>query len=216
MAHRTPEIAPGSPADLRDAYAARKEEIQNRLADFRNIIPQDYFYEIVYCLLTPQSRARNAERVVSLLQEKDFEHQEFHPVSLLRNPEHYIRFHATKANHLLRLKEQYPEIMKLLTSDSESFEKREWLVQHVAGLGYKESTHLLRNIGKNGGLAILDRHILRNLKRYQAIKEIPPTLSRSTYLKTEHAFLAFSERIGIPLDALDLLFWSFETGEILK
>jgi len=38
----------------------------------------------------------------------------------------------------------------------------EWLVKNLTGLGYKEAGHFLRNIG-SGKIAILDRHILRNL-----------------------------------------------------
>jgi N-glycosylase/DNA lyase len=84
------------------------------------------------------------------------------------------------------------------------------------GLGYKEATHFLRNIGLNGGLAILDRHILRNLKRYGAIRSVPTSLSRKKYLSVERSFARFSERIGITLDELDLVFWSMETGVIRK
>ena len=93
---------------------------------------------------------------------------------------------------------------------------REWLVKNVSGLGYKEATHFLRNIGRNGGLAILDRHILRNLKRYGAIRSLPTSLSRKHYLSIERRFKTFADRIGIPIDELDLLFWSMETGEIRK
>ncbi|HEX9829408.1 MAG TPA: hypothetical protein VGB10_04275 [Bacteroidota bacterium] len=89
-------------------------------------------------------------------------------------------------------------------------------MKNVMGLGYKEATHFLRNIGKNDGLAILDRHILRNLKRYGAIRSLPDTLSRKQYLSIEKRFMKFSERVGIPVDELDLLFWSMETGEIRK
>jgi N-glycosylase/DNA lyase len=95
-------------------------------------------------------------------------------------------------------------------------ETREWLVKNVKGLGYKEATHFLRNIGKNGELAILDRHILRNLKRYGAIRTIPETLSRKKYLQIEKQFQKFAQQVEIPINAMDLLFWSFETGEILK
>jgi N-glycosylase/DNA lyase len=89
-------------------------------------------------------------------------------------------------------------------------------VKNVRGLGYKEATHFLRNVGLNGGLAILDRHILRNLKRYRAIRSLPKSLSRKKYLALERSFLHFADRIGISLDELDLLFWSMETGVIRK
>jgi N-glycosylase/DNA lyase len=93
---------------------------------------------------------------------------------------------------------------------------REWLVKNVKGLGYKEATHFLRNVGRSNGLAILDRHILRNLKRYGAIRAIPKTLSKKEYFRIERRFREFADAVGIPIDELDLLFWSMETGEIRK
>jgi len=204
------------PKDMLLLYKERKETIRTRLEIFRNVSANDYFYELVYCLLTPQSSARNAAAVVQILTEKDFQHNTFNPESILRNKEHYIRFHHTKAEHLQLSKERFSEIHIFLQQQHPAFESREWLVRNVKGLGYKEATHFLRNIGKNDDLAILDRHILRNLKRYGAIKAIPKTLSRKTYFQIEKQFQQFAQRGGIPINELDLLFWSFETGEILK
>jgi N-glycosylase/DNA lyase len=88
-------------------------------------------------------------------------------------------------------------------------------VKNVKGLGWKEASHFLRNIGHRN-LAILDRHILRNLKRHGVIKSLPKTLTPKRYLVIEQKFMEFSSTIGITMDELDLLFWSRETGEILK
>ena len=89
-------------------------------------------------------------------------------------------------------------------------------MKNVNGLGYKETSHFLRNIGLGKNFAILDRHILKNLKRYGVIKSIPKTLTRKKYLEIERKMKKFSEKIKIPLAELDLLFWSEETGEIFK
>ncbi len=86
---------------------------------------------------------------------------------------------------------------------------------NVKGLGWKEASHFLRNIGRRN-LAILDRHILRNLKRHQVIRSLPKTLTAKRYKAIEQQFARFAEAIGISMDELDLLFWSRETGEILK
>lgn len=77
------------------------------------------------------------------------------------------------------------------------------------------NSHFLRNIGKRD-LAILDRHILKNLKNLKAIDELPKALTKKKYLEIEGKFKAFSNKIKIPIDELDLLFWSQETGEIFK
>ena len=94
--------------------------------------------------------------------------------------------------------------------------KREWLVKNVKGLGYKEASHFLRNIGLGFELAILDRHIMKNLMKYGVIDEIPECLSKKCYLFFEEKMKEFSEKVNIPMSDLDLLFWSEETGEIFK
>lgn len=204
------------PGDIRQLYEGQKDAIRLRLQEFKAVPSNEYFYELIYCLLTPQSSARNAAAVVQVLTEKDFQHRSFNPEPILRNKKHYIRFHRTKSNHLQLFKKQFAEVQTLLQHQRSIEATREWLVKNVKGLGYKEATHFLRNIGKNGDLAILDRHILRNLKRYGAIRIIPKTLSRKLYFRIEKQFQQFALRVNIPINELDLLFWSFETGEILK
>jgi N-glycosylase/DNA lyase len=94
---------------------------------------------------------------------------------------------------------------------------REWLVSNIKGYGYKEASHFLRNIGLGRDIAILDRHILKNLKKFSVINKIPDSVGpRKIYLEIEEKMRRFSRDIGIPLDALDLLFWSLQTGFIFK
>jgi len=80
----------------------------------------------------------------------------------------------------------------------------------------KEASHFLRNIGLGKDLAILDRHILKNLKEYGVINEIPKSITKKVYIAIEDKMREFSKRINIPMDELDLLFWSKETGIIFK
>ena len=200
---------------LYQMYGKRRVTIQKRLKDFSQVLPSQYFYELAYCILTPQSSAVNAARAVERLQAKSFYEMPFDPEPILFQKDFYIRFHRTKARLLLRLRESFPEILAALSDGTPTTILREWLVEHVHGFGYKEASHFLRNIGHRD-LAILDRHILKNLKRFGAIRTIPKTLTRKQYLKLENQFHWFADTVGIPLDELDLLFWSMETGEILK
>ena len=197
-------------------YNDRKHAIRKRLKDFSEVQPAQYFYELVYCFLTPQSSAEHAEQVVSLLRTAGFQNNNVNPEPFLRRKVCYIRFHKTKSRHLLHMKDQYHVISNKLLEPIDASESREWLVKNVLGIGYKEATHFLRNIGKNDGLAILDRHILRNLKRLGVIKSIPKSLSKKHYLNIEKRFSIFADEIGITLDELDLVFWSMKTGVIRK
>ena len=201
---------------LRMLHRERQDAIRSRLLDFVRVPRQDYFYELAYCLMTPQSSAVNADEAIVILKSRDFLATGIDPEPILRTKEHYIRFHKNKARYLLGIRDSMDDVLAALSNGRSGSELREWLVKNVRGLGYKEATHFLRNIGKNEGLAILDRHILRNLRRYGVIRTIPKSLSKKQYLATEKRFQAFAEEIGIPLDELDLLFWSLETGEIRK
>ena len=86
----------------------------------------------------------------------------------------------------------------------------------MLGLGYKEASHFLRNIGLGEDLAILDRHILKNLVLLGVIDEVPSSLSRKTYLDIERRMTEFSKRLGINMGQLDLLLWYKEAGEVFK
>lgn len=107
-------------------------------------------------------------------------------------------------------------IKPILSMFDDIYECREWLVQNIGGLGYKEASHFLRNIGFGEKIAILDRHILRNLKEIGIIEEIPKSLSRAKYTQIEKNMIEFSKQTDIPLSHLDLLLWYKETGEIFK
>jgi len=201
---------------LLEDYKKKRPAIQQRLNDFRSVKRQEYFYELVYCFMTPQSSAVNSAKAQQMLMAYNFQNAEIDPEHLLHQKEYYIRFHKTKAKLLVAMKQQYHAILQKISTVDSAFEKRQWLAENVKGIGYKEATHFLRNVGLNEGLAILDRHILKNLKKHGAIRSLPRTLTKKKYLSLERRFQQFAEDIGIPIDELDLLFWSNETGEILK
>ena len=201
--------------DLRRDYAGSRQRIRARLEEFARVPEGEYFYELVYCLLTPQSSAVNAAQAVERLKEADFLSTDIDPSDVLFRKEHYIRFHNTKARHLLEAKRSLPDILAALGRGSSPPEMRAWLVQNVKGLGWKEASHFLRNIGYRD-LAILDRHILKNLQRHRILRVLPKSLTPARYQSIERKFRQFADEIGIPMDELDLLFWSRETGEILK
>jgi N-glycosylase/DNA lyase len=203
------------PEELLEFYNKNKSKIKKRLKEFSLVPKEEYFYELCYCLLTPQSKAENSVLVVQKLKQMDFFINDFDPKPILIEPKHYIRFHNNKAKHLLYAKEIFPQILECIENNNSLHEKRMFLVNKVLGFGMKESSHFLRNIGfKN--LAILDRHILKNLVLCGVIDSYPNSLNKFTYLNIEKKFLYFAERINIPIDELDLLFWSVQTGQILK
>jgi N-glycosylase/DNA lyase len=208
-------IPPLKLSELKSNYRNLKSDIRKRLNDFSAVPKSEYFYELAYCLLTPQSSAVNADKVISLLKANKFKSKETNPEPILRRKDCYIRFHKNKSRYLIEAKEQFPTISTQIANNISSEDLRLWLVKNVKGLGWKESSHFLRNIGHRN-LAILDRHILRNLIRLGVLRELPKTLTAKNYLQIEEKFRKFSKQVGIPMDELDLLFWCMETGQILK
>lgn len=204
------------PSPWLEIYEERKDAICSRLEDFANVTPDQYFYELAFCILTPQSSAKNADATIAELRRDQFQEKGFDPTGYLRDPAHYIRFHNTKAKRLLEARETFPSLLSSLTGDLPPTDKRDIVLRELRGLGMKESSHFLRNIGVRS-LAILDRHIFKHLARLGVIDAVPKNApSPKRYLEIERAWHDYADQVGISLDELDLLFWSMETGEIRK
>ena len=207
--------------DLQKSYESKKSEIKKRLEEFRSVLNESdeiIFAELAFCLCTPQSKAKHAWAAISALNK--------HNLLLSGNSDQIkpflnsVRFNESKAKYIVEarnffMRDSNLEIKSKL--DMSSPEKnRQWLVENVKGYGLKEASHFLRNIGIGKSLAILDRHILKNLVEYGVIDEVPKSLTGKKYFEIEKKFIEFSEKIGIPMEELDLLFWSEETGHIFK
>ena len=180
---------------------------------------EDIFRELVFCILTPSSRARSAEKAVKNLLQKDLLFNG--TVSQIAGELNIVRFRNNKAKYIDLAKKLFTVGGKIILKEKISafesvYDKREWLVPNVKGIGYKEASHFLRNIGFGGEIAILDRHILKNLHACSLIDEIPGSLSRNKYLYIEKQMVGFSKRLEIPLGHLDFVLWYKETGDIFK
>jgi N-glycosylase/DNA lyase len=197
--------------ELKNAYEKKKALIKARLSEFNSLPEQEHYKEFMFCMLTPQSNAQRCwEAVEQIADLANFTDEKIK--SILKTK---TRFHNNKTNYLLHNRGQWNKI-KLFLENQNIKELRNYLADNVKGYGLKEASHFLRNIGKSSNqIAILDRHILKNLKEFKAISEIK-IKSRKDYFEKEEAFIKFSHKIGIPADELDLLWWSQENGEIFK
>lgn len=135
--------------------------------------------------------------------------------SILRTPESYIRFHNVKARRLVTALAIREDVESLLSAGLSPHEERDRLRALVSGLGMKEASHALRNIGRRG-LTILDRHILRVMHEFALIDAIPTSLSDARYRVLEELFLSFCHQVGESPDVLDLYFWARATGGVFK
>lgn len=180
---------------------------------------KDIFSELAFCILTPQSKARSCWSAIEALKNKGllFSGEENNIAEILRGN---VRFHNTKAGNLCMAKEFFFKTLqynlKVLIKQKDIKVVRKYLVKNIKGIGFKESSHFLRNIGFGEEIAILDRHILKKLIELSVIKDIPKSISENKYLEIEDKMRLFSNDIKIPLSHLDLLLWYMATGEIFK
>ncbi len=196
---------------LKNLYNASKKQIKAKILEFKTLPGTRYFNELIFCLLTPQSNAKKCWQAVEQLSKLN-QPTKNQIAKILKSK---TRFHNNKADYMLEAKANWKNI-KLSINTLSNINLRNWLAENVKGLGMKEASHFLRNIGKsNNKIAILDRHILRNLQQLNLIKE-EKIKSKKHYQETEQIFLNLAHKLNIPADHLDLLFWSKETGEVFK
>ncbi len=203
------------PTQIIKFYLENKNEILLKLEEFKSIPKEKYFYEMVYCLCTPMSKAENAMKVQIYFEQIDFWNKPTDPAPILRNSEHYIRFHKQKSKYIIENHKQFDAILSTIERNCSVGEKRNILVNTVKGFGMKESAHFLRNIGQFG-MPILDRHILRTMQRFGVIKEIPKSISKKNYENLERLYIDWCNYNKLSVEELDLVLWKLETGNILK
>jgi N-glycosylase/DNA lyase len=203
-------------------YHSKKNEIRKRLSEFKRKFSSDdsdIFSELCFCVFTPGSKALKCYEAVRELNEAGLLYRG-DAGKIGARIKSKVRFHNNKASYLVAARRFFKSKggfdIKSKIDASDVIKTREWFVKNIKGLGYKEASHFLRNIGLGRDIAILDRHILKNLKRYGVIKKIPSALNKKTYLDIEEKIKSFSRGLHIPMDELDLLFWSMQTGHIFK
>lgn len=208
---------------IKKIYSDKKEEIKFRLEEFKQKLKigdeKDIFAELVFCILTPQSKAKVCWTAVEKLLEKNLL-VNGSSTKILKELDG-VRFKYKKAEYIVNAREFFIDngdifIKSSIRQFNDILETREWFVKNVKGIGFKESSHFLRNIGLGDNLAILDRHILKNLKLLGVINEIPKSLTKLKYYEIEGKMKKFADRINIPMNYLDLLLWYKEAGEVFK
>ena len=209
--------------ELRRDYRSKKPLIVKRLAEFKKVYEKGdraIFEELCFCILTAGSSAKMGLRTVKAL--KDLLRSGSEKELQRRAKEHRVRFWRLRPSYIVHTREYLDsacglKLRRLIESFDSRDARRDFFARNkgVKGLGYKESSHFLRNIGFPG-YAILDKHVLNSLREMGVIgKRMRPT-SRAGYLAIEKKLERFARELDIDMDHLDLLLWSRKTGEILK
>jgi len=207
-----------------EEYHAKRFHIQQRLKDFAYFrqegTDEEIFAELAYCVLTANTSAKMGERCLPAIR----------PVLMTASMEEFqerlhavrCRFWRTRSVYLVRIREYLDHVCGLkLRSWLEHFDdplrRRDALAlpEGMKGIGMKEASHFLRNVGYRG-YAILDIHILRSMKEFGLMATIQRPATRRRYVALEQKLARFADTLNIDLDELDLLLWSRRTGVILK
>jgi N-glycosylase/DNA lyase len=209
--------------ELRRDYREKKPMIVKRLAEFRAVYEKGdraIFEELCYCIMTAGSSAKMGTRAVAAL--KDILRSGSEKELQQRAQAHHLRFSRLRPSYIYQTREYLDDacglkLKQLIGSFDCRHARRDFFARNrrVRGLGYKEASHFLRNIGFSG-YAILDKHILNSLREMGVISTRMRSTTRTGYLAIEMKLESFSKEIGIDMDHLDLLLWSRKTGEILK
>ncbi len=210
--------------EILKVYGKIAKDIDKRLKEFKEIwkngSDEDIHAELSFCILTPQSKARNAWKAITTLRADGVLF--IGDAQTISDYLNIVRFKNNKAKYLVELREKMKnekgEIItkQFFNSLPSTFEKREWIVKNIKGMSYKEAGHFLRNVGFGEDVAILDRHVLKNLVKLEVISEIPKTITPKLYLEIEEKLRVYCKEVGIGMDQIDLLLWYLEAGEIFK
>lgn len=219
------DYQPATIERVRATHRARRKEIRARLAEFEEIWHQGsdtrLWEELVFCIFTAGASARmglrSVEAVRSLLVAGGSEEMS----RALRDAGAH-RFPNARPGYVVVTRDYLREqcgmrLRELLLSFDEPIERRDWLARErrIKGLGYKEASHFLRNIGLKG-YGILDKHVLRCLTDLGVVDSPRPPTTRNAYHEKEEQLRRFARDVRINFDELDLVLWSMKTGEVLK
>lgn len=192
-----------------------KEIIDARIREFlenRNKPINEIFKELCYCILTANFSAERAMRMQLEIGDGFLHMPEHELAEKLRALGHV--YPNSRARFIVEARRYIPYLEALLKSPANESSLREWLVDNIKGLGYKEASHFLRNIGFMN-VAIIDRHILGILKECGLVEEVK-RLSRLKYLEIEELLRGLARMVNLSLGKLDLFLWFMKTGKVLK
>jgi len=194
--------------------------VEERVKEFletNNADNERWFEELIFCILTANSSAITGLKAVEKLKEKNLllKGSTGEVEKALREVGH--RYAKRRAEYIILARKYSSNLKNILTSIESIYRKREWLAKNIKGIGMKEASHFLRNVGYFN-LAIIDRHIIKILKAYNLVN---PTLDRKTitkkkYIKIEKLIKRIARKLNIKPGILDLYLWYMSTGKILK
>lgn len=176
------------------------EKVLNRFAIKKEW--SEIFYDLCFAICAPQTKFVNNRKVVDTLMSKDFYNKDIDYLEL-RQIVKLVRF-LRKADYLLYAKTIFINLKDIIDSNLLEQEKRIKLIKEVKGLGWKASSHFLRNLGAKD-LSIIDTHIIKFMKWGEAPK------NGKQYLLMEEEFRQIAKENSLSVAGLDAYIWKINS-----
>ena len=189
------------------------ENVKNGLKAFeknRNLSKEEKFIELCFCILVANSSMEKTFKVWKATG-NDFLKLSKEQLSRRLKDLGY-RFYNKRAEYIVEARNKVDLLEEILKSENE-IEIREKLVENFKGIGWKEASHFLRNLGYKN-FAIIDRHVLKTLKEFGVIEKIPKYLNKKTYLEIENKLRELANKLKISLVELDFYLFYLSSGKI--
>jgi len=189
--------------------------IDSRLSEFRsmqNRTNKTIFSELCFCLHTANTSAELGIRIQKEMRDDFCSLSEDRLAGRLK--ELRYRFPNVRAKYIAEAQRYKDDLRNIIRSFKDECEMRDWFVRNIKGLGMKEASHFLRNIGFSN-LAIIDFHIVNILVDNRLIEK-PKTMTPKKYIAIESVLSKIGEKTNLSLAELDLYLWYLKTGKVLK
>jgi N-glycosylase/DNA lyase len=192
-----------------------KNLVDNRVREFKENGSKpinEVFKEMCFCILTARFSAEKSVKIQEEIGGGFLNLPEDKLAEKLKELGH--RYPHLRAKYIVEARKIISNLESILKAIKRGKALREWLVRNVKGLGYKEASHFLRNIGFMD-VAIIDFHVINVLAKYGLIEK-PRTLTKRRYIEIERVLEGIAKIADLSLGELDLYLWFMETGKVLK
>ncbi len=179
----------------------------------------DIFSELCFCILTANSSVLMGIKLQSMIGIEGFRKLSLEELEEVIASVGY-RFTRQRVERIVKARERFEKVEELLKGAKESGKTLRDLLSDscskykIEGLGLKEASHFLRNIGFED-VAIVDRHIFRYLKEKGLLQDYK-TLTRKIYLEAERKLEDICRELNMSQAELDLYIFYHKTAKVLK
>ena len=207
---------PGVMATVREMMLSDfSRAVENRKQDFIRVgksSPEIIYGELCFCILTANTSAEMGIRTQEIIGLEGFLNFDEETMRKKLKEARY-RFYNVRSKFLVQSRWIVDELPHIIAM-KDRIGARDYLVSNLKGIGYKEASHFLRNVGVFD-FSILDKHILNMIRKEHPERKFLVG-SRKNYLETEKTILEFADSISLEPGILDLYLWKIATGKLLK